>query len=161
LTKPLGVIIVHWYMTEEARIPVDITVYLPDEIGERLKKEMKDNDLKPSRLFRDAIVEEFRRRDAMTEALGDSEVYEVLLQDENGLEYTGRITGKMIAGDQHVALYLTADRRVLAFYPDQMGYDRVDEPGQDLVQNLLRVGLDQDEFADACRALGVKPVIDL
>lgn len=142
---------------------MDITVYLPEKTGERLKTEMKDNDLKPSRIFRDAIDAEFRRRDAMTEALSDLEVYEFALQDDDGLEYTGRITGRLVAGDHPStgAIYLTADKRVLVVWPEQMAYHRLDNPGEDLVQNLREYAGSPEEFAQACSALGIKPVIDL
>lgn len=141
-------------------IPVDVTVYLPDEIGARAKKE----ELKLSRMLRDAVTAELERRDAMAEALADTETYEFTLRakDPFDVEYTGRITGKLIAGDADtIGIYLTGDRRVLAVYPDQGLYHRIDEPGKDVVEMLLQSGVNQDEFAEACRALGLKPVIDL
>jgi hypothetical protein len=143
-------------------IHVDITIYLPDDIGERAKQE----ELKLSRMLRDAVTAEFERRDAMTDALRDAETYEFTLVDNDtgqGLEYTGRITGKRIAGSQPeiVGIYLTTDRRVLAVYPDQGVYERLDEPGKDLIQMLLKSGIDQDELLEASQALGLKPVIDL
>lgn len=142
---------------------MDVTVYLPDEIGARAKKE----ELKLSRMLRDAVTAELERRDVMAEALGEPETYEFTLDGREftglDLEYTGRITGKLIAGNdpENVGIYLTTDGRVLAVYPDQRMYHRIDEPGKDIVEMLLNAGLDQEEFADACRALGLKPVIDL
>jgi hypothetical protein len=140
---------------------VDITVYLPDEIGQRAK----DEDLKLSRMLRDAVTSELQRRDAVAEALDDVEVYEFELRDDpiSDVTYTGRITGKRIAGDspENVAVYLTTDRRVFAVYPDQMTYTRLDDPPEDFVASLLESGLADDEIKQACRALGIQPVIDL
>ena len=67
---------------------MDITVYLPDEIGQRAK----EHELNLSRLLRDAVTEELSRRGAVAETLKDSEVYEIELEGDAGY-YTGRITG--------------------------------------------------------------------
>jgi hypothetical protein len=140
---------------------VDVTVYLPDDIGARAREEK----LKLSRMLRDAVTAELERRDAMTATLQDTETYEVTLRhnDGAGLQYTGRITGKLIAGNdpEIVAIYLTTDRRVLVVHADQGIYFRLDGDDKDLLDGLLISGIDQDEFLEACQALGLKPVIDL
>ena len=56
---------------------------------------------------------------------------------------------------------LSADKRVLAVLPGQMLYLRLDNPGEDLVQNLREYTFSPEEFAQACSAIGIKPVIDI
>jgi post-segregation antitoxin (ccd killing protein) len=138
---------------------MNFNVYLPDELGQRVKSE----DLNLSRTVRDAVTAEFKRRDAMAEALGSTATYEFHWQDQDG-DYTARITGKRVWPDydyELLQIFVTADERVLAVYPDQMTYHRLDEPGQDFTENVLDVGLEGDELLEAFRALGLKPVIDL
>jgi hypothetical protein len=136
-----------------------INIYLPDDLGHRAKEE----GLNLSRMLRDAAESELHKREAMNAAVGDEQVYEFTLVNDEGIEYTGRLTGKLIAGDdpQNVGVYLTNDKRVLAVYPDQSSYTELGEAGDDLLEDLRSCGLQGWEVAEACRALGIKPVIDL
>jgi hypothetical protein len=85
---------------------VDFTVYLPDEIGQRVK----DEGLKISRLLRKAVLEEFARRDGFAKLLEPgAEVYELELEDEAGSPYVGRIKGRRIAGDEETGIYATTE----------------------------------------------------
>lgn len=146
---------------------MNFNVYLPDDIGERAKNE----DLKLSRLLRDAVTRELERRDAMTQALDEPETYEVQVVSEGGLRFTGRITGKLIAGDDFYGIYLTDDKRLLHYNGDAKTVEPIQTTGQDLVDEL-KARLDgyyvdesevdpSEELFKACQALGLKPVIDL
>lgn len=136
-----------------------VNIYLPDDLGHRAKQA----GLNLSRMLRDAAESELEKRDAMNAAIGDEEVYEFTLLDDDELEYTARVTGKLIAGDdpENVGVYLTSDKRVLAVYPDQRSYSELGHAGDDLLEDLRSSGLQGWEVAEACRALGIKPVIDL
>jgi post-segregation antitoxin (ccd killing protein) len=143
-------------MTSRSENPVDITVYLPDEIGERAKKE----DLKLSRMLRDAVIAEFDRKDAVNRLLGETQTYEVELRDAAGREYTGRITGRLLYESLGQRFYLTETGRLLFVVDDR--YEEV-EGGLDGAASFI-AGWAQDypdQILDACEALGVKPVIDL
>ena len=130
---------------------MNITVYLPDELGARAKAE----NLKLSRLLRDAVEDELRRRDAMAATLENVQTYELQLKDSRtGEAYKGRVTGKLI-DETHNArddfeVYLTADGRVLVYDANGLRYDQVEEPETELAY-----------FPDALIALGIEPVIDL
>jgi hypothetical protein len=139
---------------------MNFNVYLPDEIGQRAKSE----DLKLSRMLRDAVTKELERRDAMNASLDEVTTYEVdVLVPASGAVYVGRITGRQIAGAWDTRIYLTADKRVLAYDAEEKRYERIDDPPEDLPKKLLEwLGdLYPDEVTDACEALGVRPVIDL
>jgi hypothetical protein len=140
---------------------MDVTVYLPDEIGRRAK----DEELKLSRMLRDAVTAEFKRRDAIDEALDEIQTYEVWPVEMNGVLVTGRITGKLIAScadSQDGVLFLTDDKRVLGHVESDASIERLDDPTEQLVANLNRFFDGEFEpFTEACQALGVAPVIDL
>jgi hypothetical protein len=137
---------------------MNFNVYLPDDIGERAKEE----DLKLSRMLRDAVTEEFKRRDAMTAALNEKTTYEVdVIVD--GYPVTGRITGTLIVDDGEWELYLTEDRRVLLV--GGQTYTHFNDPEHDLYDFFVG-GREPDEremepYIQACQALGFRPVIEL
>lgn len=131
---------------------MDITVYLPDEIGRRAKAA----ELPLSRMLRDAVIQELERQDAVTKTLTDPQTFELDLEDRDGNAYTGRITGAKIADDRDVTIYLTDDERVIAYEADKGRYDVVDDPESDLA-NWLR----GDAYLEAMNALGLKPIVDL
>jgi hypothetical protein len=152
---------------------MDITVYLPDELGARAKRA----ELKLSRLLRDAVERELDRRDAMGRLLddGDPEVYEVTIHSQEGTQggllLTGRITGRRVAGDDELGVYLTSDRRVIVHDAAMATYQRIDDPPSEMVSKLMgwlqsryggAIPEDWDEILfQACDALGVQPMIDL
>jgi len=133
---------------------VDITVYLPDEIGARAK----EADLPFSRLLRAAVEEELNRREAVVETLTDSSEYEVLnLEDNEGRLYTGRLVGTMIAeGRNDVFVYLTDDERVLVH---DNRHSKVHEIEDEEAE--LREWLEEEQYVEAMNALGLQPVVDL
>lgn len=99
----------------------------------------------------------------MTDALSNTQIYEFEWEDADGA-FTARITGKRVwpnHDNDALAVYVTSDKRILAVYSDQMSYHQLDKPGDELVENLRGSGLESDEFVEVCRALGIKPIIDL
>ena len=131
---------------------MDITVYLPNDIGRRAKAA----DLPLSRMLRDAVTEELERRDAMTKTLEAAETIELDLVDENGNPYTGRITGTTIADDDYVTVYVTDDERVIVYVATRQKHVVLGDP-----QTELESWLRGDAYIEAMAALGLKPVVDL
>lgn len=132
---------------------MDITVYLPDEIGERAKAA----ELNLSRMLRDAVTEELERRTAVENTLSDSQTIELELEDDEGRIYTGRITGAEIARQDHGdwSVFLAQDGRVILYDGERMKYWVLDDPAAELAH------LDPAVYAEACSALGIKAVVDL
>jgi hypothetical protein len=152
---------------------VNVNVYLPDDLGEHAKAE----ELKLSRLLREAVVNELHRRKTMRETLEEPQVYEIEIGDDVHIDgesveergtYLGRITGKLVHETPIWLVFLATDRRVIVYYGgDDARHDlryyvlEADATEQQLIE-FLRKHIDIDfEFAGACRALGVRPVIDL
>lgn len=137
---------------------MNLTVYLPDDIGRRAK----DEGLPFSALLRAAVIEDLERRDALTRAAGEAREVVLDLEDSNGNGYEGSFVGRCIAeGRSDVAAYLTDDERVLLY--DQANlrlHDLSAEPEQS-IKELLREALDDQAFVTACAALGLKARIDI
>lgn len=134
---------------------MNFNVYLPDDLGQRAK----DADLKLSRLLRSAVTRELARREAMSETLGEPTLYEVEME-EDGFPYVGRIEGKLLAEAGIYAIYLAVDGRVIAYQPDDKFVTVLDDPGEDLVNQLAQL-LPVEFLLPVCRKLGLRPVIDL
>jgi hypothetical protein len=99
---------------------MDITVYLPDEIGARAKAA----DLKFSRLLRDAVTGELDRREAL-EAARDGMVKQRVQasEDRHGENpVVLRFTGRALAGGFETTVWLLEDGRVLVV--GEGGYDQ-------------------------------------
>jgi len=128
---------------------VDITVYLPDEIGERAKAE----GLKLSRMLRDAVEQELNRRSAMTSTLKDAGTHEVGLMDADGSYYTGRITGSIVYDDHERTVFLTTDKRVIVWAGMTNQYWVVEDPEEELQGS--------PGYADVMHSLGIQPIVDL
>ncbi|MBA3245709.1 MAG: hypothetical protein H0T61_11125 [Actinobacteria bacterium] len=135
---------------------MNITVYLPDEIGERAKAA----ELPVSRLLRDAVVNELERRAAVTKALALSEVHELQLEDKDGRAYIGRVAGAILAlesqGAKHVEVYLTDDERVILYDGNKRSYFVVEDPVEE-----LRGYLTLDSYIDILDSLGETPIIEV
>jgi hypothetical protein len=140
--------------SKEVGLPVDVTVYLPDEIGVRAKALPRGT---LSQLFRNAVIDELERRDTVANALSDVREYEVDVEDAEGRVYTGRITGTRIADDGPFEVFLAEDERVLVYDADKLAYEVLDDPVTDL-RSWLR---SDAAYAEALHALGKKPVVDL
>jgi hypothetical protein len=132
---------------------MDITVYLPDEIGERAKAA----GLNLSRLLRDAAQTELERRAVIATTLGQATEHLLDLEDEGGTPYTGRITGTVIARDDSGTVYLTTDERVILYDFDKLEHWEIDFDFPEVsVEDQLG-----DLYVEVMRALGKNPVIDL
>jgi hypothetical protein len=111
---------------------MDITVYLPDEIGERAKAA----GLKLSRLLRGAVVRELERRVAMEQSLEEHQEFTITTEDADGKPYLGRITGRAIAVSGDVDVYLTTDQRVLVHNTSTLEHWEVDDAKGELLDFL-------------------------
>jgi hypothetical protein len=136
---------------------MDITVYLPDELGQWAK----ETGLNLSATLRGGVEAERRRRSAMAATLEDSEAHELPVTDQDGRSYTVRLHGAIIAdpgdGTDGLLVFLGKDERVYVFdgRRDQALHEDVDP-------DELRDWLDQDAlYLDAMAALGREAVIDI
>jgi hypothetical protein len=135
-------------------LPVDITVYLPDEIGAKAK----EADLPFSRMLRDAIETEFARRAAIADTLGDGvEEHEVELQDVTGV-ITGKFLGETDRGEQ---IFVTDDERVLVYHSGNMTVEELNDPEAELSTWLENSPGESDTLGEAMRALGMRPRVRL
>jgi hypothetical protein len=135
---------------------VDVTLYLPDELGGRAKAEFERGEL--SRLLQDAVRNELERRETVTKTLNDVQTYEVAVEDAEGRTFLGRITGQLIAENDRaeIEVFLTQDERVLVYDGARMKHYELTDPVEGL-KNWL-IGAD---YTDALHALGETPVVDL
>jgi post-segregation antitoxin (ccd killing protein) len=144
---------------------VDITVYLPDEVGQRAKSAEPRINL--SHLLREAVEEELDRREAVSKTLEGAEEITLDAVDDDWNSHTIRFTGKEIVRGQgytlghryagHAAsyrLYLLEDERLLVYGEDDGSYAILDDP------DGFRPD-DDGEYVEMMRALGHKPVVDL
>ena len=132
---------------------MDITIYLPDELGERAKRE----GINLSRMLRDELAVELQRRATMAQTLNSPQTFELSLESREGGDiYLGRVTGKRIAEGRHVEVFLTDDERVLVYDERRSDYWVIEDPAEE-----LRDCLDDDEYARALAALGLTVVVDL
>jgi post-segregation antitoxin (ccd killing protein) len=131
---------------------MDITVYLPDELGRRAK----DASLPLSRMLRRAVEDELRERDAMSELLTEPRTYVVDLIDEKGSGYTGRITGRLIALWQTIHVYVTEDGRVLGYDEEARRHWTINDPETD-----LRDRVPAEVYVQAMKSLCIAPIVDL
>jgi post-segregation antitoxin (ccd killing protein) len=152
---------------------VNVNVSLPGD----LRKQAEEENLNLSRLLREAVVRELHRRSVMKELVSEEQVYEVAVSrreflDENDQDlgaYTGLIRGKLVHASPAGLVFLTSDKRVIVYYEEELGtYPpgeyRILQAGateRELV-DFLREHIPIDfEFVAACRALGVRPVVEL
>ncbi len=133
---------------------MDITVYLPDDIGGWAK----DNGVNLSATLRAALLEERDRRLERSEIAAGGKTYDLRIEGEHG-SYTARLHAKELASDgRNQWLYLAADGTVYVYDNDaQRLYDMAE---QDLE---TWAGLTPPEFyAAIANALGNKPpIIDM
>ncbi|HUF69808.1 MAG TPA: hypothetical protein VMM79_14285 [Longimicrobiales bacterium] len=127
---------------------MDITVYLPDELG----LWAKSADVNLSRTLRDAVEALKVRAETLSEAA------EIRLQliDGDGRKFAGRFTGTLIAEGRDSAAYLTDDDRVLVHDWKNDSIIEIEDAEEE-----LREWLPQDGYIEACASLGLEPVIDL
>jgi hypothetical protein len=140
---------------------VDITIYLPDLIGEQAK----EAKLPLSRMLRAAVELELERRATMARTLKQTGTATYLLDVEGVQEghppYTARLVGAELVrdgkpGSSHRA-FLTDDGRVFVYVEEHGSLINVaDDPVE-----KLREWLRDDAYLEALVALGIKPVVDV
>jgi hypothetical protein len=128
---------------------MDLTVYLPDNIGERAKTAEPKINL--SALLRAAVVAELDRRKRVSKLLKGAHEHELDLQGPEGEPYIGVLTGTQITeGQGGVTVYLATDGRVLAYDENSGTVTEVESA------DSWRDG-DFDTYLAVCDALGVTP----
>jgi len=131
---------------------VDITIYLPDEIADRAKRQ----NVNLSRLLRDALAAQFQQEDAMAKTLEGASQVVLQLENEDGRTYKGRITATKIAGSGDVEVFLTEEENVVVYEENKCKYSVCEDPEED-----LRGWLTDDQYIEAMNALGIEPTVDL
>ncbi len=131
---------------------MDITIYLPNELGERAKRE----GINLSRMLRDELLGELQRRATVSQTLEQTQTYELKLETDEGAFYVGRVNGTVIGESGDVRVFLTDDERVILYDERESRYSVVQDPAEE-----LRGSLDDEGYARALGALGLTPVIDL
>jgi hypothetical protein len=91
---------------------VDITVYLPDELGQWAKH----NGIKLSRMLRDAVELEKKRREAVEDALlRGSEPTELPVEDEERGSGTVRLHGTRLVRDGDIEVFLGENKKLYVY----------------------------------------------
>lgn len=128
---------------------MDITVYLPDEIG----KKAKAAELNLSALLREAVTDELDRRERVAKLGKDAEEHELQLENADGVPYTGVLTGTRLTEEnrQGVTFFLTDDGRVIAYDSRRSLTETIETAGDP--DNWENVG----EYLAVCDALGESP----
>lgn len=130
---------------------MDITVYLPDELGERAK----EADLPFSRLLRSAVQRELAHRSAAQDMEGDMDRRELEVEDSTG-PVTYRVTAATVARSGNAEVLLHPTGSVYVYDSSKLTLRELENPVEE-----LRGMLDGSDYRKACEALGVRPVIDL
>lgn len=132
---------------------MDITLYLPDDLGQWAKAQ---DGLNLSKLFRAAVIDLRERTEATERTLAESDVHELDALDDDGVSYTARLHGAVIGGDPEDLVstaYLLDDGRVVVFDGERLVFLR--DPDE------MREWLDPGEFVKAMAAVGRRAVIDV
>ena len=132
---------------------MDITIYLPDDIAARAKKQ----NVNLSRMLRDALTAQFEEEDTVAKTLEDVKEIVLDLEDDNGHSYKGRITGTKIGDSGDVEVFLTDEQNVLVYDGSQLKYWVCADPEENLRDWLT----DNDQYIEAMDALGISATVDL
>jgi hypothetical protein len=133
---------------------VDITVYLPDEIGKRAKA--AEPELNLSRLLRYAVGEELARRERVAKLINGAGEHELDLETTDGDPYTGVLTGVQLTEESGgVTIYLTNDERLMAYDENSQTVEEVEDV------ETLRDGLGDDDYITVCAAVGLPARVEV
>ena len=139
---------------------MDITVYLPDELG----KWAKEHDLHLSRMLREAVEIEKRRCDASTALAAETTTHELAVSEPGSSsgtdDYTARLHGVLIAtqhlgGRGSINVYAGEDDKMYLHYTADGRLHRDVEPEE------LRQYVDGPTYIKAMRALGEDVITDI
>jgi hypothetical protein len=91
---------------------VDITIYLPDELGQWAKH----NGIKLSRMLREAVEGEKKRREAVADVLlRGSETTELPVEDDDIGCYTVRLHGTRLVRDGDIVVFLGENKKLYVY----------------------------------------------
>ncbi len=135
---------------------MDITVYLPDDVGRRAK----EAELPLSQMLRAAVLTELERREAMETAIEGSKEIVLDLENENGNRYKGRFTGKYLAESGDCQVYVTDDTRLIVYDANKLRYYEYDAEDEDAVAEAVG-DLGTDTCAEVMGALGFEYTVDI
>lgn len=131
---------------------MDITVYLPDELG----TEAKAAGLNLSALLRARVTEELDAMKAVKHALSEATEHTIRLRDGEDRPYRGRFEGVLLVEDRGVDVYLVADERLLVHEPDEGRVSQINDPEEE-----LRSWLNDEEYIEVMAAIGREAVVDI
>ena len=131
---------------------MDITVYLPEDIGQWAKTK----NLNLSRLLREAVERLRTEEQEMESTLKGAELVKLPVEDRDGRSYTLRFTGVALAEHRTGEVYLTDDERVIVYDSDKSDYSVVEDAEEE-----LRGLLDFDAYIETMNSLGISPEVDL
>jgi hypothetical protein len=138
---------------------MDITVYLPDEIG----RWAKNNELNLSRMLRDAVEAEQDHRENLKAWRGEAAVHKLVM--DGG--YLVRLHATVLARSDHEMLFATEDGRVYVYNDDAQalyGFDPSDKSPA-VVNNSADPELwkfsDPRFYLELMKALGKEATIDI
>jgi len=136
---------------------MDITVYLPDELGNWAR----DHDLHLSRMLRETVEIEKRRREASAALAAETTTHELAVSEPGSPgDYTARLHGVLIAtqhlgGGGSIDVYAGEDDKMYVHYTAEGRLRRDVEPEQ------LQQYVDEPTYIQAMRALGEDVIIDI
>jgi hypothetical protein len=136
---------------------VDITVYLPDDIGAEAKK----REFNLSGLLRGAVQDEINGQDERKRLLAEftgKEIHTLEVDDDTGT-YTVRLHAKFLGqrADEKVSVYFAEDERIYV-YEDERNRLHRDVTRDDLADWFDG---DTDGYVAVMNALGDDAVIDI
>lgn len=135
---------------------MDITIYLPDELG----RWAKESGLNLSQALRAEVERERRRR---TAAPDDSEALMLPVKDRDGRSYTVRFHGVPLNERRSGVLALIGENDALYVHSERdHSFDEFPADGTRSRAEWLRDLLDDDEdYIEAMSALGEAAVVDV
>jgi post-segregation antitoxin (ccd killing protein) len=138
---------------------MDITVYLPDELGSRAK----EAELPFSGLLRAAVEEELARRAALTTLVagGEPAEHELDLVDKDGNAYTGVIWGTFLAETKTGGVYYLPQPGTVMVVDEGGDYWTCDEDDKDEMNDMLAGHLDQADLIAVMSRLGLRARVEI
>ena len=136
---------------------MDITVYLPDDIG----AQAKEAGMPFSQMLRKAVVSELDRTEALKGSAKGAEEWLLDLEDEDGEPYQGRIVGILLCESRNgEQIFVTDDERVIHYDPDQLEHS-VLEDEDEIRETVEEVSANRAEYIAVMAQLGLVATVDL
>lgn len=135
-----------------------VSVYLPDEMGQKAK----DLGLPFSQLLRRAVEYEMQEfcftQAALNEGGGVAE-YKLDLVDGDGNSYVGKLTGKLVWQIDEIAVYLTEDVRIIVYNKGERRYTEIDDVEE--AQAFFENAVPKADFVVLMNKLGGRAEVEL